>query len=117
MNGAEVGGASADYGAADGSAAARAARPRLAREHAAAAVDGFAQHAPQVGEHRLDVVVAEAVDAAARMDAGAEQRLVRVQIADAGDGVLRHEHRLRSEEHTSELQSRLHTVCRLPLEK
>src|SRR5687768_17701061 len=27
------------------------------------------------------------------------------------------EHRLRSEEHTSELQSRLHLVCRLLLEK
>src|SRR2546422_6261933 len=30
---------------------------------------------------------------------------------------LRHLHSLRSEEHTSELQSRLHLVCRLLLEK
>src|ERR1041385_9100036 len=30
---------------------------------------------------------------------------------------LRHEARMRSEEHTSELQSRLHLVCRLLLEK
>src|SRR2546422_3445175 len=32
-------------------------------------------------------------------------------------GVLRHVSWLRSEEHTSELQSRLHLVCRLLLEK
>src|SRR2546429_3766006 len=32
------------------------------------------------------------------------------------DGVV-HEHQTRSEEHTSELQSRLHLVCRLLLEK
>src|SRR2546429_5058720 len=31
--------------------------------------------------------------------------------------VLDHESKLRSEEHTSELQSRLHLVCRLLLEK
>src|SRR2546429_1862883 len=34
--------------------------------------------------------------------------------AHAGDGAA---NRLRSEEHTSELQSRLHLVCRLLLEK
>src|SRR2546422_4875150 len=33
------------------------------------------------------------------------------------DGPQRHGHRKRSEEHTSELQSRLHLVCRLLLEK
>src|SRR2546429_9271372 len=32
-------------------------------------------------------------------------------------GPCRRRHRLRSEEHTSELQSRLHLVCRLLLEK
>src|SRR5687768_18110668 len=35
----------------------------------------------------------------------------------AGDDVLRHQIGDRSEEHTSELQSRLHLVCRLLLEK
>src|SRR2546422_5035666 len=37
----------------------------------------------------------------------------------AGDGGGRHAggYRMRSEEHTSELQSRLHLVCRLLLEK
>src|SRR2546422_6604596 len=35
----------------------------------------------------------------------------------AGDLRLRIRERLRSEEHTSELQSRLHLVCRLLLEK
>src|SRR2546429_4371370 len=35
----------------------------------------------------------------------------------AGQGARRHGHRDRSEEHTSELQSRLHLVCRLLLEK
>src|SRR5687768_17800913 len=42
----------------------------------------------------------------ARIPAGAEGQ------AGRGPG-----HRLRSEEHTSELQSRLHLVCRLLLEK
>src|SRR2546422_2091589 len=48
----------------------------------------------------------------------------RVQICLAGLGLehlrvdpLAREHGLRSEEHTSELQSRLHLVCRLLLEK
>src|SRR2546429_4858762 len=34
-----------------------------------------------------------------------------------GDFQVREEHWVRSEEHTSELQSRLHLVCRLLLEK
>src|SRR2546422_3788181 len=38
-----------------------------------------------------------------------------VSRAGLGELVLRHQHR--SEEHTSELQSRLHLVCRLLLEK
>src|SRR5256884_1144660 len=36
---------------------------------------------------------------------------------DHGPDEERSEHRVRSEEHTSELQSRLHLVCRLLLEK
>src|SRR2546422_4800983 len=48
-------------------------------------------------------------------DAAGAQYVRRLGL-DAGDrgGVQRH---LRSEEHTSELQSRLHLVCRLLLEK
>src|SRR2546429_9110976 len=36
---------------------------------------------------------------------------------DSGQPAVAGRHRLRSEEHTSELQSRLHLVCRLLLEK
>src|SRR2546422_8185622 len=51
--------------------------------------------------------------AAARNQAGALQHLKML-----GDRGLAHRERLgRSEEHTSELQSRLHLVCRLLLEK
>src|SRR2546422_7790119 len=39
--------------------------------------------------------------------------LVRIEFVDRGDDA----EDLRSEEHTSELQSRLHLVCRLLLEK
>src|SRR2546422_8048069 len=52
-----------------------------------------------------------------------ERHLRRVQIeqgpreADAGVPGTECHHALRSEEHTSELQSRLHLVCRLLLEK
>src|SRR5687768_18516728 len=49
-------------------------------------------------------------------DVAGEHRLVALQDVDvggAGAGVEQH----RSEEHTSELQSRLHLVCRLLLEK
>src|SRR2546429_4270880 len=38
-------------------------------------------------------------------------------VAIANDGFQRKRQRVRSEEHTSELQSRLHLVCRLLLEK
>src|SRR2546429_6188807 len=38
-------------------------------------------------------------------------------VPEAPRGVLVPHHRRRSEEHTSELQSRLHLVCRLLLEK
>src|SRR2546422_4799150 len=47
-----------------------------------------------------------------RLDLGEQRREVGVAL---GVGLLKH--RLRSEEHTSELQSRLHLVCRLLLEK
>src|SRR5687768_17996336 len=39
------------------------------------------------------------------------------RLADAGNGNYSYIGSLRSEEHTSELQSRLHLVCRLLLEK
>src|SRR2546429_7032529 len=47
-----------------------------------------------------------------RVDAAARQRQVPVDQIGIDD-----ERRIRSEEHTSELQSRLHLVCRLLLEK
>src|SRR2546429_4120768 len=42
---------------------------------------------------------------------------VQVRAQDAGEVQDHHRHQQRSEEHTSELQSRLHLVCRLLLEK
>src|SRR2546422_8548325 len=54
-----------------------------------------------------------------RLGPSGELRLQRYQLGDAvrlGDP-SRRLHHLRSEEHTSELQSRLHLVCRLLLEK
>src|SRR2546429_4064706 len=42
---------------------------------------------------------------------------VRHPVDQEGIDALRGEARVRSEEHTSELQSRLHLVCRLLLEK
>src|SRR5687768_11566646 len=64
------------------------------------------------GRRRVRVVLA-------RHAAGEERLAPRV---DGEPHRLRHQHRLlrrrdRSEEHTSELQSRLHLVCRLLLEK
>src|SRR3712207_8491504 len=64
-------------------------------------------------EHRVD----ERVDESLR-----EDRLDRLGRADAGHHVadvpaLEIAHRQRSEEHTSELQSRQYLVCRLLLEK
>src|SRR5687768_18081916 len=47
----------------------------------------------------------------------ADQVLLRQFEAPPPGGRHRHWHALRSEEHTSELQSRLHLVCRLLLEK
>src|SRR2546422_2109169 len=45
------------------------------------------------------------------------QRSLREKEAEIHLGRSRVPHRFRSEEHTSELQSRLHLVCRLLLEK
>src|SRR5437870_10787505 len=46
------------------------------------------------------------------------QRLFRAHVTQCADQVAGHRHTaLRSEEHTSELQSRGHLVCRLLLEK
>src|SRR2546422_3611562 len=55
------------------------------------------------GDERRPLLGALEDDAGARLPRGELDRLV--------------EQRLRSEEHTSELQSRLHLVCRLLLEK
>src|SRR5690349_21954802 len=76
--------------------------------------------AAQVGQHEIRGAVAAVVRAQQR-----EQRLVLAdgqQLAAAeseslGREVERHGHYLRSEEHTSELQSRRDLVCRLLLEK
>src|SRR3712207_8280358 len=45
------------------------------------------------------------------------QREVGIVEGDSGDGILAPERGFRSEEHTSELQSRQYLVCRLLLEK
>src|SRR2546422_5982188 len=58
----------------------------------------------RTGEHADDVR-----RATSRADADAPEARVGVNAPDEGD--------VRSEEHTSELQSRLHLVCRLLLEK
>src|SRR2546422_2615733 len=47
----------------------------------------------------------------------ADQAAVAKQVADAEVELASLQNRERSEEHTSELQSRLHLVCRLLLEK
>src|SRR2546429_4528430 len=50
-------------------------------------------------------------------ECGGRPHLHRGQQRCRARGVVRRRHRMRSEEHTSELQSRLHLVCRLLLEK
>src|SRR3712207_6856675 len=68
-------------------------------------------------------VVADALDEVhpvARQQDGAPRRHVPLQDLDdvgRGDGIDRLERLVRSEEHTSELQSRQYLVCRLLLEK
>src|SRR2546422_5405608 len=57
-------------------------------------------------------------DLLCRPGIGAGALQVRADVADHDPrGLLRQAERDRSEEHTSELQSRLHLVCRLLLEK
>src|SRR5256884_4971080 len=82
----------------------------------------------------VDAGVGTASDAAIAMELGADGVLMNTAIAEAQDAVLMAEAMRdaviagrksclagrmpkRSEEHTSELQSRLHLVCRLLLEK
>src|SRR2546422_11759105 len=54
-----------------------------------------------------------------RLEGGQEELLVQLPLRLVVDAhaALFHHHVARSEEHTSELQSRLHLVCRLLLEK
>src|SRR5687768_17772331 len=74
----------------------------------------------------LPILLADHVGARGRLDAhgatGLEADLeVAHDVAHHGERLRRADDALRaaprSEEHTSELQSRLHLVCRLPLEK
>src|SRR5437762_8808994 len=52
------------------------------------------------------------------MSAGAQASFVNSAVTvDLGRGATLHHYRLRSEEHTSELQSPMYLVCRLLLEK
>src|SRR2546429_4317685 len=51
------------------------------------------------------------------VDRGRQRLIAQRQHTDAGLSVLALRDQTRSEEHTSELQSRLHLVCRLLLEK
>src|SRR2546422_7675214 len=66
----------------------------------------------EVGVQRDGAVALGAVGALQRQ---AQQLLEALPVALAL--AVRHDHHRRSEEHTSELQSRLHLVCRLLLEK
>src|SRR5947209_14949323 len=59
---------------------------------------------------RLEVLQERGVGARRARPGGRRRR-------EEGDGALRHAQRERSEEHTSELQSRQYLVCRLLLEK
>src|SRR3712207_8191030 len=68
---------------------------------------------PQRGPGRVLVVDD---DAALRMLISRQLQLAGFEVVTAGDGPEGLE-RLRSEEHTSELQSRQYLVCRLLLEK
>src|SRR2546422_3823659 len=83
-----------------------AARERLKRD----GVAGIA-HDSQGGDHVLDDVVLDQ-RAATRQPAG-NPRADETSLEVLADFVAA----VRSEEHTSELQSRLHLVCRLLLEK
>src|SRR2546422_5863364 len=90
-----------------------AARERLERD----GVAGIA-HDSQGGDHVLDDVVLDQ-RAATRQPTG-NPRADEASLEVLADFVLAIENRVvapRSEEHTSELQSRLHLVCRLLLEK
>src|SRR5437016_9378706 len=62
--------------------------------------------------------VSEAVGTAHDVDTAVHRLEARVLVAGRARGdVLRYQHRARSEEHTSELQSLTNLVCRLLLEK
>src|SRR5436190_4596500 len=88
----------------DRAAAARAALPHFAmiRQVSArpiettlnAARDDVAQNATERRVQLADVVVAQRVDRATRMNRRLEQRLIRIQIADASNDLLRHQQRL-----------------------
>src|SRR3989449_7943137 len=64
-------------------------------------------------QDRLEASVAALFRGAARRVALDEEQLAQPRVAEGAVGQLAG----RSEEHTSELQSRLHLVCRLLLEK
>src|SRR5687768_17736481 len=70
-------------------------------------------------EHQGDLVGIDAVEAEVGLEViqAVDVRLVhrRLRVGDEDHAVRAAQHR--SEEHTSELQSRLHLVCRLLLEK
>src|SRR2546422_8213547 len=67
---------------------------------------------PRPEQARLLAAVADAIAEALDDPAAARDR-----IGDGPPGVGKSHIAMRSEEHTSELQSRLHLVCRLLLEK
>src|SRR5438445_4611341 len=55
--------------------------------------DDLAEDAPHAVVHGADLGVAETVDRTPRVNVRLEQRLVRVEVADAGNEVLRHQQR------------------------
>src|SRR2546429_4611412 len=71
----------------------------------------------ELGGKSPHIVMPDADIGAAARNAAAGFAMLTGQVCVAGTRILVHESVLRSEEHTSELQSRLHLVCRLLLEK
>src|SRR3712207_7460086 len=71
----------------------------------------------EVGDGRVVVGVLLGARGVARVERGRHVGEVRVDVRDVDARAARERGRVRSEEHTSELQSRQYLVCRLLLEK
>src|SRR6266498_848198 len=105
--------------------AARAQLPDLPAAEAATAATAAELEVAGAAAQAAEAALAEAEAAATAAEAVARQlddlcqqaALARAEAGSCRREAARHEQRARSEEHTSELQSRPHLVCRLLLEK